>query len=198
MAQVTYTTSEYFPVAQGFDDLLDQCQWINASDLKRLQEQALKNLIQHACNTTSYYQQTLSGLIDHEGNVDLSGWGDVPLLTRRDIQDHFAELKSSHCPSQHGEVREVRSSGSTAEPLKVLTTSFADIASLAGNARGLSWASVDYSLNMAQIIPTPDGEAPFPGTVSEDSWAPFWYPSKPTSKQYKLDILPRMMFNSIG
>ena len=180
-------TNEQFQVAHAFDDMLDQCQWISSNDLKQLQNAALTNIVLHALNTVPFYQNRLSCLINESGQIDLANWNKVQFLTREDIQNNFDTLKSTKCPPTHGEIRKARSSGSTAQPVEILTTSLADVASLAGDSRGMEWAGLDFDVDLAQIIPMASVDAPYPGKSFDLSWAPFWKRGGAKGKLHRLD-----------
>ncbi len=178
---------EQYAAAKTFQGMLDQCQWLEPAELKRLQNEALSNIILHAWNTVPFYRDRIASLIDWDGSIRLANWSKVPFLTRRDIQDNFDTLKSNACPEAHGQIIEAKSSGSTAEPVKVLTTQFASVASAVASKRGMAWAHIDYSLNQAQIIPMSDGVAPYPGVKIDASWAPFWIEDTASGDWHQLD-----------
>lgn len=167
--------------------MLSSCQWLSGTEIRRLQDAALADIVLHAWRSTPFYRERLQSLIRDDGAVDLGGWLKVPCLTRRAAQDNFEALRSTACPSAHGAVREAKSSGSTAEPVSVLTTRFCDVGSVVANARGMGWAKVDFSLNQAQIVPVGEGAAPYPGKRIDASWAPYWLDGVSSGNWHRLD-----------
>jgi len=167
--------------------MLSSCQWLPREDIKRLQDAALADIVLHAWRSVPFYRDRLAPLMRGDGTVDLTAWAQVPCLTRRDLQDNFDDLKSTSCPASHGAVRLAKSSGSTAEPVGVLTTNFCDVGSSVANARGMDWAKVDYSLNQAQIKPVGESAAPYPGKQIDASWAPYWLDGAASGNWHLLD-----------
>ena len=183
----TPKSQEQYAVAKTFHGMLEQCQWLSPTELKRVQDDALTSIIQHAWNTVPFYRDRIASLIDWDGNIRLENWSQVPFLTRRDIQGNFEALKSTACPPAHGAIIDSKSSGSTAEPIKTLTTQFASIASAVATARGMDWANIDYSMNQAQVVPEGGEPTPYPGEKIESSWTPYWLELADSGDWYKLD-----------
>ena len=180
-------SQEQYAVAKTFHGMLEQCQWLEPSELKRVQDDALSNIIKHAWNTVPFYRDRIAPLIDWDGGVRLENWSQVPFLTRRNIQDNFEGLRSTNCPAAHGQIIDSKSSGSTAEPIKTLTTQFAAIASAVATTRGMAWAEVDYNLNQAQVVSESGEPTPYPGTKINSTWAPYWLENTDSGEWYKLD-----------
>lgn len=87
---------------------LEQTQWLPAARLRELQERQLELLVRHATSTVPYYRG--------------KSFSTLPILTRRELQDRFGELRSERYAPEHGVAAEVRSSGSTGAPVRVLRT----------------------------------------------------------------------------
>ena len=85
---------------------LEHTQWLPPARLRDLQQRQLQLLVRHAQSTVPFYR---------ERAIDA-------VLTRRELQEHFDELKSEAPPREHGEAAESRSSGSTGTPVRVLRT----------------------------------------------------------------------------
>lgn len=95
---------------------LEQTQWLPAERLRELQSEQLALLLRHAYATVPFYRSQWRAAPDA---ADLK---DLPVLMRRDLQDHFQGLKSDAIPRAHGTVGEVGTSGSTGTPVRVLKT----------------------------------------------------------------------------
>ena len=82
---------------------LEQSQWLSPQQLRDRQVEQLGLLLEHARATVPYYRKRLGA-----GDLD-----QLPILSTRDLQDHYEALKSESVPASHGAVTEVRTSGST-------------------------------------------------------------------------------------
>lgn len=123
------------------------------------QEQLLKNqlcqisaLLSHAAKTVPYYQNKLS---DHPlasfSYMTMDAFRELPLLRRADIQNSGQKLVSNAIPSNHGKVFEIRSSGSTGRPIRVLGTRLTGIYGTAVTIRGHLWHQRDTSAKNVNI-----------------------------------------------
>jgi len=105
----TASHSEY----SKFNSLNDE---VKLSDF---QEKHLKKLLLHAYKNVPYYTHVFEkiGLIN-DGNVDLSKFNKIPILTKDIIRKHYAELISKDHTDRKWYYKE--SGGSTGEPIKIL------------------------------------------------------------------------------
>ncbi len=90
-------------------------------DLARYQQDLLIRLVRHARAELPFYRDRLSLLFTADGNVDLRGWNNVPLLTREDAIAHGREMRVASLPPLYGDITEGRTSGSTGVPLHIVT-----------------------------------------------------------------------------
>jgi len=89
---------------------LQESEWWDATRLARAQRWRLDQVTRHAVETVPFYRGRAH---DFDG---------LPILTRRDLQDHADVLLSSRIPARVGRQYTKRSSGSTGEPVKVVRT----------------------------------------------------------------------------
>ena len=95
---------------------LERSQWLAPERLRERQAEQLDVLLRHARSTVPYYRERLHASSSaHELHR-------LPILTARDVQDHYEQLKSERVPGSHGALAEVRSSGSTGAPKRLLKT----------------------------------------------------------------------------
>ena len=85
---------------------LEQTQWLPLARLRAQQERQRELLVRHATTTVPFYRER----------------GTSGVLFRRDLQERFNDLKSEAPLREHGNAAEVRSSGSTGAPVRVLRT----------------------------------------------------------------------------
>ena len=87
--------------------------------LSQFQEKHLKKLLLHAYENVPYYTKVFDkiGLIK-DGNVDLSKFNKIPILTKDIIRKHYKELFSKDYTERSWYYKE--SGGSTGEPIKIV------------------------------------------------------------------------------
>ena len=128
-------------------------EWWSPERLLENQMRQISALLKHAATTVPYYQKTLSG---HPpallARMTMDAFGELPLLRRADIQNAGRELASNAIPSNHGSVFEIRSSGSTGRPIRVLGTRLTSmIYPRALSMRGHLWHRRDLSAKNVDI-----------------------------------------------
>ncbi len=100
---------------------LERTQWWSREQLLELQSRRLRMLLQYAYERVPFYRQAFDdrGLTHADINTasDLSA---LPVLNRRDVRRHSAELQATGFPGRRSLV--ARTSGSTGEPLTFCTT----------------------------------------------------------------------------
>jgi phenylacetate-CoA ligase len=101
---------------------LELSQWYRADQLRTLQFRQLDVLIRHAHDTVPYYRERWAGIYDSATPLSEETFARFPVLTRGALLEHFATLKSAAPPAGHGKPAEVRSSGSSGRPVRVLKT----------------------------------------------------------------------------
>ncbi len=152
---------------------LEETQWWTPERLLEHQLRQIEPLLRHAWETVPYYRTRLAAAgYRPERTLGMAEFRALPLLTRRDIQDAGDELMSRAVPGQHGGVRQLQTSGSTGEPVKVAVT---DLTALMWEALALRehlWHRRDFSGKLAVIRATwADWGAPPHGTLQHD-WGP--------------------------
>ena len=124
---------------------LDQSQWLAVESLEERQREQLAVLLEHAYRTVPWYRERW------DGAPGVPGLSQLPLLSRRDLQDSFAGLRSSAVPPEHGVIAETRTSGSTGAPVRVVRTAFHDLMWRALSLRDHRWHRRELSGTLAAI-----------------------------------------------
>lgn len=137
-----------------------------ASNL-RLQRAQLAALLRHAVRTVPHYAERLAGVVDRRGAVNWARWHAVAPLTRAAIQRLGPALHSTSPPPSHGDVRAVRTSGSTGAPLVCLESALMQNVYGAMHVRKYRWHGVRLDATTAAIRTLPAGRD---GEVREASW----------------------------
>jgi len=141
---------------------LERTQWLPPERLRELQSQQLDVLLRHACETVPFYRARWGAV------PDAARLGDLPILTRRELQENFDALRSGAVPPQHGGIAESRTSGSTGAPVRVLKTALEGLFWRAITLRDHRWHQRDLGATLAVIRRgvTP-GESPSWGAATE-------------------------------
>ena len=149
---------------------LEQSQWWPADQLLSHQLQQARLLIQHARQTTDYYDSKLSGL-DLIRPMNLACWMEIPLLTRSEIQSAGGALLSRQLPPSHGKVFSTQTSGSTGQPVTVYGSDLTQHFWNALTIREHQWhrRSMDGVHAIIRVLDKIPGE----GRVNPDWGAPF-------------------------
>ena len=58
----------------------------------------VRDVLAHAVRNVPYYRERLEFLLREDGSVDLSKWLQVPTMTRRDLETHYADLIPDQVP----------------------------------------------------------------------------------------------------
>lgn len=143
---------------------LDESQWLPQDRILELQFRQLGGLLSHAVRTVPYYRG-LSGkeLTDPGKFLTLSEWQNIPVLTRRNIQEAGNLLLSNDIPPQHKPLHKMQSSGSTGIPIESIATAVTGLFWDTIAIRDHLWHKRDFSFKMAAIRHCPPGKAEWPG-----------------------------------
>ena len=91
----------------------------NADDLKKLHEKYLKKLIFHIYENVPYYKKIFDDInIINNRNVDLSKFQEIPILTKKILNEHMKDLISTDYYKRKWEYN--FSGGSTGEPTRFI------------------------------------------------------------------------------
>jgi phenylacetate-CoA ligase len=95
----------------------DRTQFLPKNELEALQLQRLRKLLIHAKNRCPFYAERLSQAgIDPNENLSFEQFARLPVLTKRDIQDHGAVLQARDFPEKKR--KRNQTGGSTGSPLQ--------------------------------------------------------------------------------
>jgi phenylacetate-CoA ligase len=116
-----------FPAAEpaaalGLLFQMESAQWLPPEHIRESQLLQAEKLLRHAYATVPYYRERWKGTYDPSHPLTAERFIAIPILARRELQDHFDALRTSALPAGHGGVGEVHSSGSTGTSVRVLKT----------------------------------------------------------------------------
>ena len=101
-----------------FQGWLDKTQWYSLEELRSYQEEQLARLIQYSYRHVPYYRRVMDEHDVKPGDItSTSDLSRLPLLTRQDIKDNFADLLSDEFDLAR--VKKGHTSGTTGSPLEI-------------------------------------------------------------------------------
>lgn len=130
---------------------LGASQWLSPEDINLWQRRQLGALLTHASTYSPYYKRRLSKLARDFVQDESANLHDIPILTRDALRDEYAEICATAWPSDHGPAREVQTSGSTGQPVKVKRTGLCQMYWLALTLREHLWHERDFTATLAAI-----------------------------------------------
>lgn len=137
-----YPANLAIPLAMQFK--LQSSEWWSPQRLLVNQMSQVNCLLRHASTTVPYYRAKFRDyqmVLDSTLTFDL--FRQLPLLQRMDIQSAGTSLISKAIPAAHGAPFQVRSSGSTGRPIRVLGTAQTKMYVAALTMRGHLWHQRD-------------------------------------------------------
>lgn len=113
-------------------------QWLSPEQIADLQWKRLRRLIEHCYREVPYYRNLWTGCGMEPGDIrGLEDYAKLPVLTKRDIREHFEELQAE---SWRGRLLFKATGGSTGEPLRFGYTRESNDRRTAVMWRGYEWA----------------------------------------------------------
>jgi phenylacetate-coenzyme A ligase PaaK-like adenylate-forming protein/ADP-heptose:LPS heptosyltransferase len=149
----------------------------DAQQLRALQLQQMRHVLQHAVTTVPYYrdrQEAYESMLSATEAATETAWRRLPLLTRRDLQAAGDTLHSTALPPTHGRLTEFQTSGSTGQPVRVRGTGVTALFWEAITLRDHYWHKRDCSATLASLRVTSLTAAQPPDGLRMKDWgAPF-------------------------
>jgi phenylacetate-CoA ligase len=164
----------FVPASAGdlqFQKRLNDSQWWSTEQLREHQEKMLRPLVSHATQGSPLNRERLEiAGIDPRLPTLLDQWSGLSPLTRRQVRQQGAGLRSLKVPRTHGALLPNTSSGSTGEPVTVMGTLFDAWIAKALNLRHYLWHGYDFTGHFAAIRHLGKLKAVFPYGASFDHW----------------------------
>jgi phenylacetate-CoA ligase len=102
--------------------ILDHLQWYTPERMAVVHTHKLRQLVAHHVNTSPFFQARVKAAGLKPADIDAAHMERIPVLSRQDIISAGDSFFSTDVPKHHGSVGEVKSSGSTGEPVKIRAT----------------------------------------------------------------------------
>jgi len=151
-----------------FREVLAATELLAPQQLRDHQEGLLRPLLRHARAHVPFYGARLAPVF-HFGEVDLSRWSDIPILTRADAQNHAAALTARALPPNVGPSFAGATSGSTGRPVRYSKSQLASVAELALTDRLYRWWGMDG--NKTLVFLAADQDLAIASDPQLQSWA---------------------------
>jgi len=155
--------------------ILRKSQFMPAEQLRAFQRWRLERLVRHARAHVPFYRDggRLEPLFRPDDTIDWDRWGEIPLLTRRDVQQAGTLLHSENLPPEHGKTWLLATSGSTGEPVSVLHSALSGhVVWGAVMLRDLERHQIDATRRMGRIRSFLRGENLVDGMRRSRAWFP--------------------------
>ena len=134
---------------------LASTQWWPHEKLVWHQLAQVQTLINHAFSTVPFYRQSLSGFAGQKpGQLTMERYRMLPILSREEVREAGAELISSSLPPGHGSFTNIRTSGSTGQPVEIKGTGASGLMFHSLGLRSHAWHKRDLSLDSMSIRPS--------------------------------------------
>lgn len=161
-------------LAQSFYESLLRSQWYSSDQMQKYQETILSDYLREVAGRVPFYQNRLTQLFS-TGEIDLTKWNQVPLLSRAELLESYDQITTHNIPSSHGEIGKVFTSGSSGRPLTILNTSLSRIAANAAVWRHNHNHQIDWRKDIAFLRQTTGAQKPYnQGTEPTRRWGLPW------------------------
>ncbi len=158
------------PEVTRFLAALQQTQFLTADRLVAYQRRLLETMVRHAHSQTDFYRDRLARLFRVDGTIDWERWSDIPIVTRRDVQANHDAMIARTLPKLAGGTDADTSSGSTATPIRHMTTGIQDVASASASERFFTWHGLKPDALTVRIVATHAPEAVLPDGRLKVGW----------------------------
>jgi len=164
---------------------LEESQWWPAARLLDHQLARLRELVAHAQRTVPWQRERLrqTGL-DAARPFAWEDWLRMPVMTRREVQEHESGLVSNAIPPALGQRVTNQTSGSTGTPVRVHGTANDARIFRAVTQRHYQWHPHDFSERYAVIRRMSRVKAEYPAGLEQPAWgdrALFPFPTGPAA-----------------
>lgn len=128
-----------------FQDWLDKTQWHSREQLRSYQAEQLAKLVQYSYRHVPYYRRVMDEYGVRPGDIaSLDDLAKLPLLTRQDLKDNFADLLSDEFDLRR--VKKGHTSGTTGSPLEICYSDQVTEITYALLDRHYRWAGVHMKM----------------------------------------------------
>jgi phenylacetate-CoA ligase len=167
---------------------IEQNQWQTPLEIEVRQFEQIRKLLAFAVATVPRYRRTLGHDFSAKELTPVS-WLDIPLLSRKELHESGAELKSENIPADHGQCFPVRTSGSTGMLVEVLGTDLTSLFWQVFCLRDHLWHRRELGETLCSIRYQRDPAQKGPAGVRAAGWGPATDDVTTTGPSINYDIL---------
>lgn len=139
---------------------LDRTQWLSPQQIEQQQLTQVRALLRHClCHVPYYRQRFTEAGIQPEQIASLADFRRVPLLSRQMYQEQGPAMVTERLPLGTTATGEIRTSGTSGLPVRVLQTDVVNLWWTAFSLRDLEWSGMDPRGTLASLR-SPSGIAP--------------------------------------
>jgi phenylacetate-CoA ligase len=171
---------------QNVFEMLMESQYWPADRLLAYQRSQLEHLLKLAREHTRFYKTRLDPVFRADGSVDWDRWSEIPILTRKDLQDHRDDMQTDVLPAIHAGVQDFWSSGTTGMPVTVTHTVLSSVAAQAASFRAAAWTGIDWRKNAVDCSRGGKDFALYPEGALSGAWGPDWH-SGPRGESWRIN-----------
>jgi len=147
----------------------EKSQYLSPEEILASQFLQINRVFRHAIKTVPFYKNKLKAVgFKRSKEITPEQWQQVPILSRSMVQQHRQDLLSKRLPEKHGDINEVKTSGSTGLPIHVSGTDVTQFFWRGCALRDHFWHQRDLSGKMAAIRTAAKGESEYPGALFPD------------------------------
>lgn len=165
---------------------LSESQWWPRRQRAAMVGRQLGLLLAHAAGTVPFYRDRLAAVREAPPEqITPDVWQRIPLLKRTEIQTAGDALRSTALPEEHKPVSEVRTAGSTGQPVALLGSRIGGLKFRALNLRFHEWHGRDLAGKVAAVRSLMSAAMTEAATSGKPSR---WVPEYPTGPMTVFDI----------
>jgi len=167
-------------------EMLMESQFWTPEQMLTHQRTQMAHLLRHARAQSPFYEHRLDAVFRPNGDIDWDRWGEIPILKRSELIEHYEEVTARAVPAGHGPVGEITTSGTTGTPLTVKVTRLSMLASDAARWRSNAWHGIDWS-SVLYVRYGEDAAAVPPNGKVGGAWGPPWDAGALQGKTFRLN-----------
>jgi phenylacetate-CoA ligase len=178
-------------LARKFYDTLVALQFAPAQSIQTLQDNVLRDLIEHVAAENAFYRDRLAPLFAQGKKADLAEWSKVPILTAAEVTAHHDSLRARTIPKAHGRIFRYQSSGTTGNSLAYYRSQLDELATSCCQYRHLHAIGADWSKDLALIRAFDPALLRFRKTQPEGArrvWGPKWLAAEELGAIQRLSV----------
>lgn len=147
-----------YPIhAQIWMAYLDLCrtQWLAPEEIERIQQQRIRELVQHCMQQVPYYQKMYREAGIRADDIQSpEDFRNVPLLPRRIYQENLPQMQAEQLPPGHVATNSHTTSGSSGTPTRVFQTNVVNVWWFAFVLRDMEWCGIDPTGSLVALRST--------------------------------------------